>query len=41
LTCAQALFCRALIAAAGDARDGVTALGARLLARHLSLPHHR
>lgn len=30
--CDQTLFCRALIAAAGDAREGVTALGARLLA---------
>lgn len=33
-TCDDTLFCRVLILAAGDARDGVTALGRRLLARH-------
>jgi hypothetical protein len=31
LTCDETLFCRALIAAAGDARDGAAALGRGLL----------
>lgn len=30
---AETIFCRALIAAAGEARIGVRALGSRLLAR--------
>lgn len=36
LSCEEAVFCRALIGLAGNAREGVTAFGARLLVQHLS-----